>query len=345
MIARGAVLVVVTGLAALIAALTLALLARVGDDAREALGLEAQAQARAMVVAALTYVQEASRLGWDDPLTPEHEEAFGWTDVRDGTPGPKDRLHRMLAPADPVTGLGPRFPAVGGIPARCPTRLVARPPSAIEPVLVPNPLPAAPSGNWRADISYAQPDPRPWVDPAWPASLAFERWRAGDHRPVPGTDRAWFRCYRPTPAECDRHLGFNGAMSPIHWSPGVFILACGAGATQGWRDWSEVVADGAGAVFGGDQRLFEQLRADETILWYACEWSAMQGSFGHKYLHQDEDIPGGFPDGTGATCRIRFAQSGTNRPWKDDTSHRTNSRDFGGSFLWIERLAVEPERW
>ncbi len=59
------------------------------------------AQARIMLVAACSYIMEASRIGWE-PMTPpadetkaptpvstEHVEAFGWIDVRDGGLGPR----------------------------------------------------------------------------------------------------------------------------------------------------------------------------------------------------------------------------------------------------------------
>ncbi|MBA3846947.1 MAG: hypothetical protein H0X45_09920 [Planctomycetes bacterium] len=333
-----AVLIVVSGMAALIAALTLAFLVRMRSDAEEAAAFDRQAQARLMVTAALAYVQETARLGWDD-------EAFGWIDVRDGAPGPRNVRGEMLYAGDPVTGRGLAFPAVGGRAARCPTWLWRRPPSAVEQTVNYNPLPSAPGLDWRANIAYPAPEPRALTDPTWTAAERVDRWRRGDPQPVGGEGVAWFRCYRMTPEDCAAHRASDGTAAPLHWSPAVFALSCGGGGTLGYADWAEVVADGAEASFGGDRALFEDLRAHQAVLWYACEWSPMQGGFGHKYFHADYAVPGGFPDGYGRTSTIPWSQTPTNRPWKDDTSHRPNSRGFGGTFLWIERLARAPDRW
>ena len=94
-----------------------------------------QAQARVMLTSALSYIQEAARMGWTwkNPQHPNFKsEAFGWIDARDGSPGPKDRWMNVMARDaggnplfDPVTGLsttagGGVFPAVGGRAVRCP---------------------------------------------------------------------------------------------------------------------------------------------------------------------------------------------------------------------------------
>ncbi len=335
---RGTVIIVVSGMAALLAALTLAFLARMRADADESMAFDRQAQARLMVTAALAYVQETARLGWG-------EEAFGWIDVRDGSCGPRGVRGEMLYAGDPVSGRGAGFPAVGGRAARCATWLWRRPPSAVEQTVVYNPLPSAPGLDWRANISYGVAEPRALLDPAWTAAERVARWRDGDPQPVGGVGLAWFRCYRMTPEDCAAHRALDGTAAPIRWSPAVFALACGGGGTLGYADWGEVVLDGGEAQFGGDRVLFDDLRAHQAVLWYACEWSPMQGGFGHKYFHADYAVPGGFPDGYGRTSPFAWSQSATNRPWKDDTSHRPNSRGFGGTFLWIERLAAAPDRW
>jgi hypothetical protein len=79
---RGALLIVVVGLCALMAALAFSFLVRMRSDAEEAQRLSQDIQARAMLSAALMYVQETSRLGWKG-------ETFGWRDVRDGMAGPR----------------------------------------------------------------------------------------------------------------------------------------------------------------------------------------------------------------------------------------------------------------
>ncbi|HYE06183.1 MAG TPA: hypothetical protein VEL07_11780, partial [Planctomycetota bacterium] len=162
---RGSVLIVVSGLAALLATLALGFLVRMRSDAEETRLMTRGFQARVMLAAALNYVQEGARMGWG-------VETFGWRDVRDGLPGPRgfqgDQQGTILVGAlDPVTGLGPRYPAIHGLAARCPMQPMRRPPFAILPRLTPNPVPidggtdpdlAAP---WADLIGYRTPDPSP----------------------------------------------------------------------------------------------------------------------------------------------------------------------------------------
>ncbi|HYE04983.1 MAG TPA: hypothetical protein VEL07_05600 [Planctomycetota bacterium] len=97
----GAVLIVVAGICGLMAALSIAFLARMRTDASEMAVVVRDAQAKLMLSAACAYVLEAGRIGWDD--SPLHRECFGWIDVRDGRVGPKfdasglddDRLFRI----------------------------------------------------------------------------------------------------------------------------------------------------------------------------------------------------------------------------------------------------------
>src|SRR4051812_49619291 len=109
---RGSILIVVSGLSAILAVLAFGFLTRMRMDGEESSAMVAETQARIMLYAALSYVQEGSRLGWDDPATPEHEEAYGWVDVRDGRVGPCGRH------GEPLGTAGGGFPAVGTA-ARC----------------------------------------------------------------------------------------------------------------------------------------------------------------------------------------------------------------------------------
>ena len=95
---RGSVLLVTVGLLAVMVTLTLAFLARMRADAEAGSAIVAQAQARWMLHAALTYLQESSRLGWAPSNTVGGDadaenatlvETCGWTDVRDGSLGPR----------------------------------------------------------------------------------------------------------------------------------------------------------------------------------------------------------------------------------------------------------------
>jgi hypothetical protein len=135
---------------------------------------------------------------------------------------------------------------------------------------------------------------------------------------VPGTEnQAWFRIYRETQKDHDgdpSNVGNAGlewwdhvalydaappkdAVSPPrrirNWS--VFIVACGAGGTHGYRFWDEadlqewetkhglpgwgraiepVTAEESG-LFVSEQS-FRDLLASTRILWFRCEWSGLQ---------------------------------------------------------------------
>lgn len=93
---RGAILVIVAGLASILLALCVTFMLRMRTDGESMRIVVADGQARLMYHAALMYIQEGARLGWGD------DETFGWTDVRDGS-------------------LGPKGPRVGGAPLPAPT--------------------------------------------------------------------------------------------------------------------------------------------------------------------------------------------------------------------------------
>ena len=92
----GTILIIVAGIAALLASLALAFLARQRATAEETLRFTADTQARLMLVAACSYVCEGSRLGYDTAVAtdPHHREAFGWIDVRE-RPRPDWRVARQ----------------------------------------------------------------------------------------------------------------------------------------------------------------------------------------------------------------------------------------------------------
>lgn len=135
---HGVILIMVIGLAGLLASLALAFIARVKEN--QALGeqISSEAQARIMLHAACAFVLESSRMGYDYndhaalPTTlghlptftssarwpwaetsgwtsgrigGGHREAFGWADIRDGSKGPKDQDGNALY-ADGVRSLG-----------------------------------------------------------------------------------------------------------------------------------------------------------------------------------------------------------------------------------------------
>ena len=147
----GTVLIIVVGVCGLLASLTLAFLVRMRSDVAETDQVLAHAQAKIMLIAACTYVQEASRLGYDrygsaGSAGGIHDEAFGWVDVRDGSTGPRG------VNGQPALGWSqdnsvdhgagrrlPSWPAIGGV-VRCPMYRLEVPPYAIAMTASYNPM-------------------------------------------------------------------------------------------------------------------------------------------------------------------------------------------------------------
>jgi len=342
---RGTIIIIVAGICALLAGLAIAFLGRMRSDAEESALLMREAQSRVMLNAGLTYVQEASRLGWGlrSSGTLESRESFGWIDVRDGGVGPRDiRGQRMLSPDpgaaanDAIThpdGDGPAgswFPVVGGHAARCPMYVMQRPPFAISQKFALNPMrpDADCTQNYAALIRFSVADPQPAVTLAGdvdPNGLA--NFNNGDQQPRSASlDLAWFRVYRMTRADCQAHRDLQGRAAPIAWSPAIFTITCGAGATAGYRSWAEVTADQAQGRFTDDPSFFAQLQAQETRLFFIAEWSPVAG--GNVGEHYVDDMP---------------ADESRKARWNGD--YRTHSYNHGGSFRWIERLVGEPGTW
>ncbi len=306
----GAILLVVSALTAIGCALMLALVVRVRSDAEESALVRGDAQARIMLVAACHYVQETSRLGWDDPDTPQHEECAGWIDARDGTPGPKTLGELVAGPfndhpddrdGNRVYRRGSaRWPDVGGV-ARCPMAVWQRTRWAVLPAIR-NPIVADPAHPDFGIAYLANPDPVPLADD----HAAFA---AGDARTRPGTDgRAWFRVLRIAPAR--------------------FLVTSGAGASAGFRDWNEVEDAGATEVFA-DRGAFTRIRDAETRHWWLIEWSA---SSGDSYM---------------VTRGMRQQDNYCWHPY--NASHedlgQTMYRNPVGSIRWIQHLDREPAAW
>jgi hypothetical protein len=103
---HGTILIIVAGICALLAGLSLTFLTRMRSDVQESQLVIQEAQARIMLSAACCYLLEASRLGYDTLVYDRpgiqgvgearatenknfHLEGHGWIDVRDGTVGPK----------------------------------------------------------------------------------------------------------------------------------------------------------------------------------------------------------------------------------------------------------------
>ncbi|MBA3686010.1 MAG: hypothetical protein H0W72_12345 [Planctomycetes bacterium] len=357
---RGALLIIVTGMAALLLSLAMAFLSTMRSDGDRTRWVARDTQARMMLNAAICYVLESSRLGWGD------QETQGWNDLRNHAVGP--------IPIDRDPGVGdPRQPThrvwtVGQWPApgtsmRAAMAVWERSPSAVRPgprnpILVGPGLPLqddaderrilvaglhGDSGSYRSlsDVwriaSYDRPDPAAVVDPRTdPADF-----RSGDGRPRLGTSNlAWFRMYRESAADHDGDrspyydvLDLNGGRGTaadgttgVAYPPNasVFLITCGAGASQGFRDWADVVAAGATASFLDDPSYFSDIRSEESVLWYRIEWSAQTGDYGPKGRRQNQGWP-----------------YGGDEIW--DQFFTMPSQ--GGSIRWVQRLDQEPPQW
>lgn len=362
---HGAVLIIVVGLSVALLGLAMTFLVRMRADANVAQGLIEQVQARSMLLAACTYVQECSRIGFG-------QEAFGWRDIRDGSdpgalPGPRDFAGEPLY----AVGSG-RWPDVGGA-ARCPMGIPVLPPWATKGRFAYNPVarrwpnadPDRSGGEVRYNALAPQPAQFPDEEPddPWRYQTLFGSdgddgredgssghagaWRAfaqgsrlvdddpGSLRLRNGSAEAWFRVYRDTVDQ--------------------FIVTVGTGSTRGFRDWSEVVAAGEQNLFLGSDQVFREASTSERRQWYRIEWSPSVGGrtlvYPHQRnlgLHSTEDmqqkpLPTGYEmtvpnfdagKGTGTTIF-----SGT------DSGESTYETNHMGSISFIQRLNQEPLEW
>jgi hypothetical protein len=311
---RGVILIIVAGMAALMAVLCLTFLARMRADAAESVIVERMAQARLMLVAGCQYVQEASRLGWG-------RETAGWVDLRDGKLGPKPDA----TGADDAS----RFP-IGHV-ARVPMHRLRRPPSALRPVAVINPIARDPASPRFGRPFAVLPSP-------WPAESTFTAFAAGDPTPVPdSTGRAWFRVCRTGPLR--------------------FVVSCGAGGTEGHRTWAEVPAADRDLLFQGDQAVFERELESELRLWYAIEWSGaiatdpgiLAGASESSARQYSYVAKPGQPAVNVSIGPDDYKQMPTNATDQvgNDAQSVGFSRNLGGTIRWIQRLDGPPAdgRW
>lgn len=356
------VLIVIAGIAAMLATLAMAFFIKVRSEASKSRVLIMEAQARVMLNAALTYLQESSRLGWGS-------EGYGWIDIRDGSLGPRGPVAAdgsLPVPAWWKASYGayppgPAFPGSTAVTWPAPGATMrgdlyawTRPPHAIEMTYAYNPVPYDPDQavgitvtGWKPDEwndkelvkfrfirnAYGLPGAKGALQPQ-PVSANRTAFIDGDPTPVTGSDGlGWFRCYRETAVERDNdgtpwydHVAFPANQ----WS--TFVITCAAGATRGFRDWAEVLAEGASAQFNGDAALFAELRREERLLWYRVEWCANTG-------------------GVFDPVNTHFDNSGQ---YHMKTSQRVNTsepmgglqtRNFTGTYRFIQRLDREPPRW
>ena len=329
----GTVLIIVAGLSAILASLSLVFLARMRSDLEETQIVIQESQAHIMLVAACNWIQEASRLGYDNGTSVNHPEAYGWIDVRDGKIGPKPSA--LTAGGD--DGLMPGFGLDDD--SRFPVETHKRfemyvqniPPFAIRLDAAPNPI------DPNVGIPYlTRPDPMPvmpkagWI-PSSPTSADFDAFERGDPTPrMNSVGLSCFRLYRlggPDP----RFAKYNAA---------TFIVTCGAGGTGGYRSWTEASMSPEAGRFGSSAQ-FEAMRMAEARLWYLVEWSpAVGGQFIFGNIHHKTPTT----DGNGQRFAItQYSQFPQNR------SHYSHSqgkeKNFGGTIRYVQRLPSEPPEW
>ena len=323
---HGTLLIVVAGAVAVMAALCLSFLVKARGEAEETELVMRHTQCRIALAGACAYVQESSRIGYDLPGTPVHEEAFGWVDVRDGQIGPKtwdfsgDGVYDLCYdPAAKDAMNRPQWPAVGGV-TRQPMIPMVRPPWAISSATTPNEIESNPTKPLFGIPLLTRPDPQPQLAVTGSPSL-IQRWedfKTGDTRPRSIQRGGWFRLRRDGPA--------------------TFVITCGSGATLGFRDWAEVVGLGAAATFGADQSFFESLVESEQRLWYRIEWSSAIA----------------ISEATNADNLAFFPGLDWKRDHADWIPYNEDTRIFriavrtvnqGGTIQWIQRLRAPPEEW
>lgn len=323
----GTLLIIVAGISALLVSLTLTFLVSMRSDVEESEGVIREAQARLVLIAALQYIQEASRLGYDDPVTPEHEEAFGWSDIRDGSAGPKGKNGQALY------SVGNNwFPNIGGKAARFQLHALEQPPYAISPQFAPNPTPqfSVSAGvpvipAWSNLVNYGNPDPKP-VSDTW-ADFATGKPAVRPESQM----RSWFRLYR-------NKNSTDPTKPPVE--PATFTITCGAGATQGFRDYQEAFDLGYASLFNNDSKYFATLRAQERILWFRTEWTSAVGGSTMGIRIQDgywelPEINEGSYTGSNAAYTTAPLNTAKQQWWAN--------RNALGSFLWIQRLDKMPD--
>jgi hypothetical protein len=327
----GAILILVAGVTGLLTSLAIAFILRMRSDAEEMTVAMREVQARSMLVAACNYVLEGGRVGYDLPdiptrPSPQHEEAFGWIDVRDGRLGPRTRDYTGLPSGlatDPPDGIfDPCFddlnndgeandsgwPSIGGA-ARCPMHVLERPPYAASLTVAYNPINTVTSDPDFGMPYLRNPEPLPAVN-TW---MAYE---TGDRRPrATSTAMSWFRVYRDGPA--------------------TFVVTCGGGATMGFRDWPEVVAQGEQAQFYFDQDVFQDALAAEIRLWYRIEWSPSVPAPDHHLIdnevHDDREHYQSWP--------VNASEVAPGAGSQRSVPHQKNAL---GTIRWVQRLFTPP---
>ena len=204
----------------------------------------------------------------------------------------------------------------------------ARTPYAIKANAVFNPINSKPADPDFAMPYLRHPDPQPMAVNGWiPGGSAvndlnFDRgvgdpsdYVHGDSRPrANSTGMAWFRVHRSGPAR--------------------FVITCGAGATMGFRRWTDMTLSER-QQFNNNEPMWLDLRNQETIMWYEVEWSPAVGGATYQCIDNEQ-----FPD----HYQWRpFNPVHENYPGGHQS--QTHARNMVGTFRYIQRLRFEPLNW
>jgi len=316
---RGTILIIVAGISALLASLALVFLARMRSDTEESQHLLQYAQAKIMLSAACNYVQESSRMGWDNGRQAVdgemiYQEAYGWVDVRDGSIGPKGKKNGGAGFSGPAlwdTTETTKWPNIGTY-VRCPMYRMKRPPYATKLNVGYNYM--VTDNTASPDYGYPllkNPDPQPAQDVA-----TYAEFTAGDKTPVVDTiGKAWFRVYRD--------------------SPGTFIVTCGSGGSEGFKNWGELSATEQ-LQFNTDRTYFENLRNAEVRLHYRIEWTAAVTEVTYHNLQHEIGR---------ATEHYETWPPNASHAWSSSRRTQTWMKNPVGTIRWIQRLVSEPTFW
>lgn len=367
---RGTVLIIVAGISALLASLALTFLVRNRQDAQETAVTLQDVQARIMLVAAMNYIQECSRIGWDRypakptlpfPIDyptqlndaypwsgvaatvpiPIHEETFGWIDVRDGSIGPRTQGSETQAPrqvwsdalvySDGTTSANNR-PRWPAIGgiARCPMFVWKRPPYATRLTASYNPIPTDPSVSGHLMPYLLKPDPQ--------ATQVDPTFDGVDGTFPSETDRQ--KAWSAHVDGDDRQLPHTTSKSwfrVLREGPTTFLITCGAGPTQGFRSYREASQNGQAELFLNSDEYFATLAAQEIRLWYRVEWSASsaEGTYHWQQHHLTREFDSYLQWPLNASHS--WGLGGPRSPAFD--------RNMGGTFRWHMRLRTEPTYW
>lgn len=104
--------------------------------------------------------------------------------------------------------------------------------------------------------------------------------------PTPRADSvnmSWFRVYWLSYSDSlsEPYKGAPWPTAPSAYTKRAtarFIITCGSGASQGFRDWAEVLAANAQDLFYNDPNAFSDVIANESRLYYEVDWQTVDVS-------------------------------------------------------------------